>query len=168
MKGEINLNRYNHTYYEKKKTEATEQRRIIAYCESMSAYNSDYKMIYHIPNEGKRKERTGANLKRIGMKKGVPDLCVAVPKLNLHGLYIELKLNNKKKVTNEQIQWIEDLTKRGYAATVCFNGDEAITLITAYINGDSEAFYSNYRHAVKYKNTVKFQKYNEKTGKFED
>ena len=164
------MNRYSNTYYEKKKTEATEQRRIIAYCQSMSAYNEDYKMIYHIPNEGKRKERTGSNLKREGMKKGVPDLCIAVPKFNLHGLYIELKLDSKKKISEEQIEWIEDLRKRGYAATVCYGADEAMTLITAYINEDFDIFDENYRATFINKKTGKivFKKYNNKTCKFED
>ena len=67
MIGGIDLSKYSKTYYLREKTEDSEQMQIINYCNSMSAYIPEYAMIYHIPNEGKRKN--GAKLKRIGLKK---------------------------------------------------------------------------------------------------
>ena len=53
------MSKYSNTYYLKEKTEDTEQMQIINYCNSMSAYVQEYAMIYHIPNEGKRKNTGG-------------------------------------------------------------------------------------------------------------
>lgn len=49
------MSKYSKTYYLREKTEDSEQMQIINYCNSMSAYIQEYAMIYHIPNEGKRK-----------------------------------------------------------------------------------------------------------------
>lgn len=55
------MSKYSKTYYLREKREDSEQMQIINYCNSMSAYIPEYEMIYHIPNEGKRKN--GAKLK---------------------------------------------------------------------------------------------------------
>lgn len=95
------MSKYSKTYFLKEKTEDTEQMQIINYCNSMSAYVPEYAMIYHIPNEGKRKN--GAKLKRIGLRKGIPDLCLPVPKMGFNGLYIELKkIHLKRRVKNKR------------------------------------------------------------------
>ena len=132
------------TYFLKEKTEDTEQMQIINYCNSMSAYVPEYAMIYHIPNEGKRKN--GAKLKRIGLRKGIPDLCLPVPKIGFHGLYIELKKDASKKASKEQKEWLFKLEQQGYAVSICFGANEAINLITAYMNSDYETFIDNCRN----------------------
>lgn len=134
------------TYTGAKKTELTEQIRVMTWCRSMEAYEKDYELIYHIPNEGKRKRRTGGNLVRAGLKKGVPDICVPVARLGMHGLYIELKKDKSGEVSKEQIEWIRRLSKQKYLATVCYGADEAIELITAYMQSDSNKLLTVYRH----------------------
>lgn len=89
------MSKYSNTYYLKEKTEDTEQMQIINYCNSMSAYVPEYEMIYHIPNEGKRKN--GAKLKRIGLRKGVPDLCMPVPRMGFHGNLKKIALKRQVK-----------------------------------------------------------------------
>ena len=118
------------------------------YPESMCAlhYDKDYELIYHIPNEGKRKRRTGGNLVKAGLKKGVPDICVPVSKLGMNGLYIELKKDKSGDISKEQIEWIKRLSKQKYLATVCYGADEAIELITAYMQSDSNKLLTVYRH----------------------
>ena len=138
------MSKYSNTYYLKEKTEDTEQMQIINYCNSMSAYVPEYEMIYHIPNEGKRKN--GAKLKRIGLRKGIPDLCLPVPKMVFNGLYIELKKDTSKKASKEQKEWLFKLEQQGYATSLCFGADEAINLITAYMTSDYETFIDNCRN----------------------
>lgn len=137
------MSKYSKTYFLKEKTEDTEQMQIINYCNSMSAYVPEYAMIYHIPNEGKRKN--GAKLKRIGLRKGIPDLCLPVPKIGFHGLYIELKKMHLK-ASKEQKEWLFKLEQQGYAVSICFGANEAINLITAYMNSDYETFIDNCRN----------------------
>lgn len=138
------MSKYSKTYFLKEKTEDTEQMQIISYCNSMSAYVPEYAMIYHIPNEGKRKN--GAKLKRIGLKKGIPDLCLPVPKMGFNGLYIELKKDASKRASKEQREWLLKLEQQGYATSLCFGANEAINLITAYMDSDYETFINNCRN----------------------
>lgn len=103
----------------------------------VAQYNTitrDY--LHAIPNDGKRDPRTGANFKRRGLKAGVPDICLPYPCNGYHGLYIELKRSDKSKsrVTPEQKQWIEKLSKVGYAAHVAYGWQDAWNIITNYLS----------------------------------
>jgi hypothetical protein len=46
----------------------------------------ELKLLYHVPNERKCSAVEGANLKRAGVKRGVPDLCLPVARGKYHGL----------------------------------------------------------------------------------
>lgn len=80
------------------KTESSEQQAVIEYC---SYCGID---VVHIPNEGKRSERYGAELKRLGMRKGFPDLFIPQSKKGYHGLFIELKRDITRKPTKDQLE----------------------------------------------------------------
>lgn len=111
------------------KTEASEQEAVIQFCEYCGID------IVHIPNEGKRSARYGAELKRLGMRKGFPDLFIPKASKGFHGLFIELKVDVTRKPTKEQLQWIAKLNKEGYLATVCYGADAAIREINKYFKG---------------------------------
>lgn len=53
-------------------------------------------LLYHVPNGGKRNQKEAFNLKRQGVRAGVPDLCLPVSRGKYHALYIELKVGNNK------------------------------------------------------------------------
>lgn len=89
--------------------------------------------IFAIPNGGSRNKLEAINLKRQGVKKGVPDLCVPVAKRGYHGLYIEMKYG-KGKTSKPQDEWLELLNNNGYLARVCVGADEAINLIQWYFS----------------------------------
>jgi hypothetical protein len=79
--------------------------------------------------------------KRIGMKKGFPDVQLPVPRGGYHGLFIELKprfrgiaLKKKPYPTPEQKEWLEQLAARGYSAHCCRGLDEAIACILNYLH----------------------------------
>jgi len=113
-------------------SEAQEQAAVIEYCDYMKI------PVYHVPNGGKRNAREAANLKRQGVKPGVPDLCVPVARGGFHGLYIEMK-TKKGKPTEHQLKWLSLLRKQGYAAFIARGSKQAIELISNYINGALEA-----------------------------
>lgn len=115
-------------------TESNEQRTLFEWARRMEGRWPELRMLYHIPNEGKRSLRTGARMKAEGLKSGVPDICLPVPRGGNHGLYIELKRRKNSKVTQEQLEWIMDLASQGYVAAVCRGCDDAISLITDYMN----------------------------------
>lgn len=108
------------------KTEAGEQEAVIQFCEYAGIE------VVHIPNEGKRSARYGAQLKRLGLRKGFPDLFIPQARNGFYGLMIELKADNTKKPTKEQLRWIAKLNAAGYCATVCYGAEAAIREIKKY------------------------------------
>ena len=119
-----------------KSREAQEQAVVISWCEMQSKKYFELEMIYHCPNGGYRNKIEAANLKRQGVKSGVPDLFLPIPRRNkdglYHGLYIEMKWG-KNKCTPNQNKWILRLSKLGYKVKVCYSSIEAIDTIKEYL-----------------------------------
>lgn len=90
-------------------------------------------LMFHIPNGGKRNITTAVRLKREGVKRGVPDIFIPVPKGKYFGLFIEMKSKNGK-LTDEQKFWIEMLNELGYKAIVCKGFEEARDAVLEYGN----------------------------------
>lgn len=112
-----------------KRSEATEQEAVVQYCE----FNRI--PIFAIPNGGKRHKLEAANLKRQGVKAGVPDLCVPVARRGFHGLFIEMKYG-RNKTTPAQDEWLERLTREGYLAKVCNGYAQAVQVLKYYFSED--------------------------------
>lgn len=108
-----------------KRSEATEQQAVVEYC----FYNRI--TIFAIPNGGSRNKLEAANLKRQGVKAGVPDLFVPVARRGFHGLFIEMKYG-KNKTTPAQDDWLNTLNREGYLAKVCYGYAEAVELLKYY------------------------------------
>ena len=87
-------------------------------------------LMYHVPNEGKR--TNGPVLKAMGMKNGVPDVCLPVASHNFHGLYLEMKYGNNKP-TKAQEEYMAALQQQGYKTVVCYGAEEAKTEIMDYL-----------------------------------
>lgn len=107
--------------------EAREQQAVVEWCAWKRI------PIFHIPNGGSRDKREAANLKRQGVKPGVPDLFVPVARGGWHGLFVEMK-TAKGRVSPKQREWLELLSAQGYLAKVCRGADEAIRVIGAYMS----------------------------------
>jgi hypothetical protein len=89
--------------------------------------------LFAIPNGGQREHRTGTMLKREGVRAGVPDMMLAYPCGNYHGLFIELKRRDGGKVSPTQADWINRLNKAGYLAIVAYGAKEAVKVIVDYL-----------------------------------
>lgn len=123
-------------------SEDTEQAQIIYWCRVMSAAHPELELIYHVPNEGKRSRAAAGKQSAIGLRSGVPDLVLPVARLGYHGLYIELKAVGGR-VSDNQIDWLERLSREGYAVAVCYGAEEAIAMLTDYIKqGGNGHYYS--------------------------
>lgn len=116
----------------RRRSEATEQETLIQWCGWQQGKYPELKLIYHVPNGGSRNTLEAANLKRQGVKAGVPDLCLPVARNGFHGLYIEMKYG-KNKTTENQKEWLEELTAQGYFTTVCYGAEEAERIIARYL-----------------------------------
>ena len=90
-------------------------------------------MLYHVPNEGKRSKATGARLKQLGLKSGVPDVCLPTAHGGYIGLYIEMKVKPNKPTENQK-EWLRDLRGAGHFTAVAYSFEEAQKLIEEYLN----------------------------------
>ena len=117
--------------------EAQEQSALIEWCGWMAHKIPVLNLIFHVPNGGFRNEIEAANLKRQGVKAGVPDLFLPVAKHGFHGLFIEMKTKNGK-VTENQVKWLRDLSAQGYLAVICRGADEAKKIIEDYLTWTSQ------------------------------
>ena len=88
--------------------------------------------MFHIPNGGQRSKITGAQLKAAGVRPGVPDIFLPLPRQNYAGLFIELK-KLKGSAEPAQIEWKNYLNSSGYYATVCHGWLEAVNVIEQYL-----------------------------------
>ena len=73
-------------------------------------------------------------LKKEGVKAGVPDIGLPVPRGAYHGLYIELKVG-KNKTSLKQKEWISMLKEQGYFVEVCYGWIAAKEVIENYLKG---------------------------------
>lgn len=115
--------------------EEQEQEWLMDWVELNTPAHPELALFYHIPNEGKRSYRTGRKLVAQGLKKGVPDNCLPVPRGRYAALYIELKRKRGGKTSEDQDDWIDALNRAGNRAVVCKGWEEAAAEIMAYIKG---------------------------------
>jgi hypothetical protein len=112
------------------------------------AHNSfgvrDERVLMHIPNGGGRSVVEAKILKGQGVRPGVPDLFLAVPRPPTpfsssvfsgasSGMWIELKAGAKSPVTELQHAMHATLRAHGYVVLVCRTFDEAIKAIADYL-----------------------------------
>lgn len=116
-------------------TEAQEQRALFRWAEMHQGKFPDLALMFHIPNEGKRSQVGGYLMREAGLKKGVPDIFLPVPRGGCHGLFIELKRQRGSKITAEQKEWQTALRAQGYASEICKGAVEAADVIKAYLRG---------------------------------
>jgi len=119
-------------------TEAQEQVSLFRWARMESRLYPELTLLYHIPNGGSRHLLEARNLKAQGVKPGVPDICLPVPRKGCHGLYIELKRRKGGRLAPEQSQWINDLAEQGYSAAVCKGWEAAAELIMGYLDDEEE------------------------------
>lgn len=72
-------------------------------------------------------------LKGEGMTAGIPDLFLALPRCQCHGLFIEMK-TPVGKLEPEQREYLELLALQGYAVALCRSLDEFQDVVNSYMN----------------------------------
>lgn len=92
------------------------------------------KLCFHIANGGKRTITEAKRFKAMGVKAGVPDLFLPVPRGRYHGLWIEMKRTQDGKVSENQKWWIGALNSLGYSAQVAYGAEQAIRQLEEYLN----------------------------------
>lgn len=113
-------------------SEEEEQKKVFEWAEYNVGRYPELQLLYHIPNEGKRGRKAAGTLKALGVKKGVPDICLPVRRGRYGALYIELKAKDGK-ISKDQNRWLHMLNEAGNAVCICYGGDSAILAIKKYI-----------------------------------
>ena len=117
-------------------TEHQEQAALFAWSDWMETVMPELSLMHAIPNGGKRDKVTAARLKAEGVKPGVPDICLPVPRGDKHGLYIEMKRRRGGSVSADQLKWLDNLMRQGYECHVCRGCEEARQVILDYLKRD--------------------------------
>ena len=86
----------------------------------------------HLAGDARLRAIKMNNMKAEGLKVGVSDLFLMIPKSNWHGLFIEMKVKGGK-LSDSQKEFMGAATLMGYQAVVCFGFNEAKDAITKYL-----------------------------------
>lgn len=88
--------------------------------------------LLHIANEGTGSAARGRLQKRQGVRAGVADLFLSVPRGAFSGLWIEMKRKGGR-IRPEQKVFLAEMQALGYDCAVCRGGDAAMQKIHAYM-----------------------------------
>ena len=114
--------------------EHQEQARLVKWVDEVALEQyPELAWLFAVPNGGRRDAVTGAKLKAEGVKPGVPDLVLPVPRGGYHGLWIEMKTEDGR-MTPEQKEWQGFLRAQGYRADMCRGSREAAQMLLGYLD----------------------------------
>ena len=115
-----------------KNTEHHEQRKVFEWARLYESRYPELAIMFAVPNGGDRHPAVAAKLKAEGVRPGVPDIVLPVPRGGFHGLFIEMK-SDKGRASHDQLKYISTLNRNGYYAMVCRGFDEAVEAIRCYL-----------------------------------
>lgn len=99
-----------------------------------TVFGVDGRLLAAIPNGGHRHIGVARKLKAEGVRAGMADYFLFVPRNGYHGLAIELKAPIKTaRVSESQRELKCLLEKQGYACRICYGWDEAREAIEGYL-----------------------------------
>lgn len=94
------------------------------------------RVTFAVPNGGKRTPAEGAHQRALGLTAGIPDIFMAVPTPEHHGLFIEMKREHGA-LTYKQIDAIRYLKSEGYKCVVCHSLIQAIDQVKDYLRSSN-------------------------------
>lgn len=117
-------------------TESEHQILVMCWAKKISlAGRAELDLLFHVPNGGNRSGREGAMFKAMGVKAGVPDLCLPIPRGGFNNLWIEMKVEDGR-VSEAQEKWHSSLEQHGGYVVVAYGWKNAIAAICGYLGGE--------------------------------
>ena len=113
-------------------SEHDEQVALFKWAQWQSGKWPELRWMYAIPNGGARHVGVAAKLKAEGVKPGIPDICLPVPRGGFGALYIELKAKGGR-VSQAQRAALDALVGLGNSGAVVFGWEQATKCIQAYL-----------------------------------
>jgi hypothetical protein len=114
--------------------EHDEQKALYSWAAVMRKQYPELDEMFAVPNAAKRSPQLASYMRSEGMKAGVLDNFLLVPRGKYAGLIFEMKIKPNKP-TPEQLVWIECFRKRGFRVEVCWSFEEARDLVLEYLRG---------------------------------
>lgn len=90
------------------------------------------RLLFAVPNGGRRDAVTGAILKAEGVVAGVADLILLFPSSGYHGLCIEMKTRRGQQ-RDTQKEWQAAVEKAGYKYIVCRSLEQFMGEVRSYL-----------------------------------
>lgn len=126
-------------------SEEVQQQQIFAWAATQEFAHPELLNLFAVPNGGKRVKSEAARMKAGGVRAGVPDMMLAVPRTvrldidgqiregDANGLFIELKKDVKARLEPEQKEWLYRLNNQGYICVRADGFEEGVTAICSYL-----------------------------------
>lgn len=108
------------------------------------------RLLFHIPNGGKRTKIEAGRFKAMGVLPGIPDLFFSYPNKGYHGMYIEMKKpgeiphEHDRKVTDHEQRQIDQMmlfANQGYHCVYCDSVERFKSSIIGYLKHGTEPGY---------------------------
>lgn len=110
----------------KQKTEHHEQCRVFNWVNYLSDLHQDEKeLIYAVPNGGARSPTEAIRFKAEGVRAGIPDINVDIPKRGYNGMRVEMKKEGGT-LSEDQVRKHRLLERVGFFVVTCYSAEEAI------------------------------------------
>jgi len=90
--------------------------------------------IFSVPNGSNKSRREQLLFKRTGLKSGVLDIQVTIPRFGYAGLWIEMKWNSTLSETQKEFIKAHEKT---HLIAVCYAGRQAYDLLLAYLSREN-------------------------------
>jgi len=121
-------------------SESSHQIALFRWAVVAEATRPELALLYAVPNGGHRNKATAGRLKAEGVRRGVPDVCLPVPRGGYGALYIELKAPREPgggkragRLSQSQADYGAALLRAGNAWVVAYGWDEARKHIEGYL-----------------------------------
>lgn len=96
------------------------------------AYHPELKWAHSVPNGFYSTPAQKRKMKEEGLKSGVWDIFVPVPRGEYHGMYLEMKFA-KNKLTKEQKDFGQAMQDQGFHCRVAYGWEQAYDFICQYM-----------------------------------
>jgi hypothetical protein len=114
-------------------TEHVEQRALVTWAALQSKTIRELESLFSVPNGAHVSKAQAGKLKSEGLKAGVPDLFLAIPRHGYAGMFVEMKRVTGGVVSEAQKEWHRRLAGNGYHVVVCKGFDHAKEEILNYL-----------------------------------
>lgn len=113
-------------------SESAIQRAFIDWCNAAEGTDWRLRLLFAVPNGGKRAIKTAITLQAEGLRKGVCDVMLPFPNGGHAGLAIEFK-SKRGVLSDDQKIYIADLVRGGWRVEVCRSSLAAIAIVKDYL-----------------------------------